>query len=156
MARIMPAMEMHPKRLREKGRAKASNVLKAWSICYHGKQFTDALGTEFVGALGKLAASRIVNARIVSASCESHDLRRKSGVRFEVKAGFGRQLSPDLARKEFDRYCEVKLEIRPQSNSKSNCIEIWAVGCFTRNKGGSEPGLCRVERSFRSFRVFAT
>lgn len=156
MAHIMPAMAMHPKRLREKGRAKAVEVLKTWSSCYHGKQFTDALGTEFVGALGELAASRIVNARIVSVSCETHDLRSKSGVRFEVKAGFGSQLSPDLARKQFDRYCEVKLEIRRQSNPERNCIEIWAVGCFTRNKGGTETGLCRVERSFRSFRVFAT
>lgn len=146
-------MALHPKSLREKGRHKASQVLQDWQGPFYGSKFVEALGTEFVGALGELAAARIVKARIVSHLFRKRgpfDLCRGHHTRFEVKSTFTKQISPDLSGRRFDRYCEVKLEVR----SAKNDIEIWAVECFTRNKGRTGLSMHRKTRSFRPFRVF--
>ena len=105
-------MANHPLEIRENGRKKASATLNHWAGQYRGTPFAQALGSDFVGALGELAAARIVKARIVSHLHDDFDLRRQGTIDFEAKAGFARQKSPRLAGKVFDRYCEVKLQVR--------------------------------------------
>ncbi len=143
-------MADHPLEIRENGRKKASTTLNHWVGQYRGTTFVQALGSHFVGALGELAAARIVKARIVSHHHDDFDLSRQGTIDFEVKAGFARQKSPKLAGKVFDRYCEVKLQVRDVNGRK----EIWAVECFTRNRGGTDNSLAIVQRSFRPFLVF--
>lgn len=110
----------HPNTLVSQGRAKALIALA---------RRRSKLASEFVGALGEIAAAKILHAKIVSDRFSTHDLER-GFCQIEVKATLGKKpISPDLSRKTFHRYCEVRLERRGSS--------IWVVDCWTRQRGVS-------------------
>lgn len=112
-------MALHPITLWLRGRSRARAKLAAGNFNLDG---------EFVGALGELAAARILGAKIVSDKVDSHDLK-KGTFSWEVKATFAfKYKNPRLSKKRFHRYCEIILERRGN--------QIWVKACHTRRRGG--------------------
>lgn len=103
-----------------------------------------------LGAIGELVAAKALNASIVSAQYDTHDLEDGSTA-IEVKARMeGVKWRPKLGKKRFQRIVRVTLSLRPKAAGGS---ELWAKEVEIRDRYDNSPNNWSAVAGFTPHRV---